>query len=150
MVANRRVFRVGERIQSVVATEIINRSDPRLYLVTVTSVQVSPDLRHAKVYWVVSGDEARKREVKQALEECRNVLRTCVAKSLKLRIVPELRYFYDDTFDAQDETFRLLERVKAKSVANSDLVAEDLDPAEQLDQSELLDSADRSESSEYE
>ena len=112
MSSRRRVFRIAERIQSAVATQILKASDPRFNLVTVTSVMVSPDLKSAKVYWVVSGDKDRIPEVQQALESAVGLFRRGIGKDLGVRYVPDLKFFYDDTLDTQDEMERLFARIR--------------------------------------
>jgi ribosome-binding factor A len=111
MSGRRRTFKVGERIQEVVARELLRLSDPRFHLVTVTSVIVSNDLRHAKVFWVVSGCAERRAEVKDAFDSASGCLRTRVGKELKLRVAPILAFIYDDTLDVQGEVASLMARI---------------------------------------
>ena len=110
MATRRRVFRVAERVRSLIATELARTSDPRLGLVTITSVVVSPDLRHAKVYWIVSGEAERRPEVEEAFASANGLFRRALGKELGVRFVPEIKFFYDDTFDTHDEVARLLSR----------------------------------------
>jgi ribosome-binding factor A len=111
MNGKRRAFKVGERIQEVIARELLRMSDPRFDLVTITGVIASSDLRHAKVMWVVSGGKDRIAEVKEAFEAASGCLRTRVGKELQLRVVPKLVFFYDDTLDVQEEVESLMERI---------------------------------------
>ena len=117
MANKRRVFRVAERIRDVVAMDLMQVADPRLNLVTITSVMVTPDLRLAKVYWVVStiaseDVERRKSEVGAALESAAGFLKRGVGRALNVKFVPELRFYYDDTLDEQDRITDLFQRVK--------------------------------------
>jgi ribosome-binding factor A len=111
MSGRRRTFKVGERIQEVVARELLRLSDPRLDLVTVTSVVTSKDLRHARIYWVVSGGPDRVAEVEEAFEAAAGVLRSRVAREISLRVVPQLSFTYDDTLDVQQEVESLIARI---------------------------------------
>ncbi len=112
MADKRRQYRVAEKIREIVAQEIIRSEDPGLHLVTINNVIVSNDLRIAKVYWIVSGGERRRREVEEALKRASGYLRSGLAKSLKTRFTPELRFYYDDTFDTLDEVEDLLSKVQ--------------------------------------
>jgi ribosome-binding factor A len=113
MSKNRRIYRVGEQIQSVVATQLLRMSDPRFNLVTISRVVPSSDLRVAKVYWLVTGGKDRVAEVDIAFDSAQGFLRSVVSKDLKMRVSPELRFYYDDTLDKQAEVFSLLEKVYA-------------------------------------
>jgi ribosome-binding factor A len=88
-------------------------SDPRFHLVTITSAVVSPDLRSAKIYWMATGGKERIDEVQDAFASASGLLRTTMAKELGLKIAPDLKFFYDDTLDVQEQTYALLERIKA-------------------------------------
>lgn len=116
MSGQRRVFQVGERIRELIAEQLQRVADPRFDLVTITSVMVSPDLRNAKVYWVVSSsDEGRAEriaEVQEAFETAAGHFRKSVSKSLGIRFTPELRFYYDDTLDTVEHVERLMAKIK--------------------------------------
>lgn len=112
MATNRRRFRVAEKIQELVATHVLRLSDPRLHLVTITSVVVTPDLRLAKVYWVATDAEGRSAEIAEGFEAAASYLRTQIAKDLGTRTTPELKFFYDDTFDVQQRVDELMDTIK--------------------------------------
>lgn len=111
MAKQRRIFKVAERLQAVLASALLRLSDPRLTLVTITSVMVSRDLKHAKIYWIATGGTGRNEEVAAGLDAANGALRSAVAKELGVRSIPKLRFFYDDTFDVQDQVNALLARV---------------------------------------
>jgi len=117
MSGRRRVFQVGERIKELIAQDLVHTADPRFSLVTITSVMVSPDLRIAKVYWVVSfvsGVDRQERigEVSEAFEAAQGLFRRMLAKQLGVRFVPDLRFYYDDTLDTVEHVERLMEKIK--------------------------------------
>jgi ribosome-binding factor A len=117
MAGNRRVYQVGERIRELVANHLLHTADPRFNLVTITSVMVSPDLRSAKVYWVVSflsGQDRQERiqEVTDAFSSAERLFRGMLGKPLGIRFVPELKFFYDDTLDTAENVERLMEKIK--------------------------------------
>jgi ribosome-binding factor A len=124
MAGNRRVYQIAERIKEVVAEHLIHTADPRFSLVTITSVMVSPDLRNAKVYWVVSfpsGTDRQERiaEVNEALESAQGHFKRVLAKQLGVRFVPAVRFYYDDTLDTAEHVERLMERIKTSGSADS-------------------------------
>ena len=114
MATRRRGFQIGEKIRMAVAGQLSRTADPRFSLVTITSVVVSPDLRHAKIYWLVTGDEERRDEVKEAFESASGMFRRAIGAELGLRFVPEIRFYYDDTLDTAEEVERLFARINAE------------------------------------
>jgi ribosome-binding factor A len=122
MSGKRRVFQIGERIKEIVAQHLIHAADPRFSLVTITAVMVSPDLRNAKVYWVVSmpsnvDRNERLHEVDEALENAQGHFRKIISRELGIRFVPVLRFYYDDTLDTAEEVERLMARVRPEDRA---------------------------------
>ena len=111
MANTRRVYRVAQQIRSQLAQLLLYMQDERFSLVTITAVVVSPDLKIAKVYWVVSDSEKRKGPVEEAFSGAAKHLRKELAHSLELRVVPELRFYYDTTLDTVEEVDRLLAKV---------------------------------------
>lgn len=92
--------RVGEEIRRVLS-EALRRDfqDPRLEFVSVTAVEVSGDLSHARVFFSsLKGQEAAEAAA-DALRSSSGRLRHLLGKQIKLRIVPELRFEYDDSLD---------------------------------------------------
>lgn len=117
MAGSRRVYQVGERIKELIAEHLLHTADPRFSLVTITSVMVSPDLRMAKVYWVVSllsgvDREERISEVTEAFHSAEGLFRRLLAKQLGVRFVPEVRFYYDDTLDTVEHVERLMSKIK--------------------------------------
>jgi len=108
----RRQFRVGEQARAAMAMAVLQLSDPRLNLVTITAVKMTSDLRLAKVYWSVSGDDERKEAVDDAFTSARGVLRKELGRQLGLRFVPNVQFYYDETLDVLDETRALMKKVE--------------------------------------
>jgi ribosome-binding factor A len=88
---------VREALAQIILTEV---KDPRVEFVTVTSVVVSPDLRHANVFVTTHGDEARYREALAGLESARGRLRTALARRARMKYVPDLHFYIDGSVDA--------------------------------------------------
>lgn len=92
----RRSSRLADQIVRELATALVQEVfDPRLELVTISGVALNSDLSVAKVYYTLSGDEARLAEAAKALEQAKGFLRTLLGQRLRLRFVPELRFFRD-------------------------------------------------------
>ena len=107
---NRRLDRVNgllrQEISSIMAVEI---QDPRLSsVVSVTRVETSVDLRHAKVFISVLGDEGNKKGSLEALNSAAGFLRRTLRPKVHLRHVPELQFIFDDTIEKSDHLFRLI------------------------------------------
>lgn len=106
--------RLNESIKELLGELILNGiKDPRVGLVTITSVSVSADLTSAKVYFSVMGGEDQREESKKGLISAKNFLRRAVGHELKLRSAPEFRFIYDDTLDRSieiEETIKKLHR----------------------------------------
>jgi ribosome-binding factor A len=112
MAQKRRTYRVAEKIRSIVATELLQLDDPRLMLVTITSVHLSPDLRHARIYWMVSLGAERIPGAEEAFRELGSHVRHVLGKKLGTRYVPEVKFFYDDTLDTVEQVERLLDTTR--------------------------------------
>ncbi len=96
--------RANEAIREVVGSALlIDLADPRLQMVTITSVETTPDLGRAKVYWTVL-DPKRVGDAAAALESSRGVLQGKVARAIKSRQTPHLVFVHDEL---QDEARRL-------------------------------------------
>jgi ribosome-binding factor A len=92
--------RVDEAVRAVLS-DVITRElkDPRVGFVTVTAVKTSPDLRHARVYVSVLGDEETRSDSLVGLDSAHGFLQRRVASELRLKHTPTLAFAYDDTTD---------------------------------------------------
>lgn len=91
-----------ERINNVIRDEIssmIRRDlhDPLIGFVTITGVEVSPDLRHAKVFFSVLGDEEQVKNSIKGLLRARKFMNSRLAERIELRYIPHLRFILDET-----------------------------------------------------
>jgi ribosome-binding factor A len=82
--------------------------DPRIGFVTVTDVRTSPDLRHARVYVSVLGDEAQREDSLAGLRSAHGVLQRRIASQLKMKRTPALTFVHDDTAERAARLERLL------------------------------------------
>lgn len=110
--SSRRAERVGEAMREVIA-ELLTREikDPRVGMVTLTAVDVSPDLRHARVYFSCLGEEAERQRTLAGLQSAAGFLKGQVARRLRLRYAPELTFMVDPTVEQADRLASLLKQV---------------------------------------
>ena len=88
-----RTLRVNEVVREVLADELERLSDPRLELVTVTGVDVAPDLRHATVYYAALGEQTD--ETDAALRAAGSHLRAALGRQVRLKYLPHLEFVVD-------------------------------------------------------
>jgi len=107
--ASQRSERIGRQILQEIAL-IVRRdvADPRLELVTFTSVRMTPDLRNARVFFSCIGDEREARRCMQGLTQASGMLRREIGRRLPLRHVPSLHFEYDDSAQRAERITRLL------------------------------------------
>ena len=106
-----RMRRVNEALREVLSTRIAEGlKDPRIGFVTVTAVETSPDLRHARVFVSVLGDEQRRADTLEALQRAHSVLQQSIAAELRIKHTPELKFVYDETVERGMRINELLER----------------------------------------
>jgi len=77
-------------------------------LVSITQVDISPDMRHAKVFFSVLGDEAEKAQVLEGLERASGFLRRELARTVDLRRIPELTFYRDESMERAGRVLELL------------------------------------------
>jgi ribosome-binding factor A len=90
-----RMRRVNEAIREALAEAIGELKDPRIGFVTVTGVKTSSDLRHARVYISVLGNERKRENTLAGLASAHGVLQATIAEELRLKRTPQLTFEYD-------------------------------------------------------
>ena len=108
---NSRLDRVNEELREVLAEEIQRLKDPRLGFVTVTGVKVTPDLRKARVFYTVLGEEKQHRGTEAALRSARSHLRVVVGREVRLKVTPELEFAEDESAVRGQRIEELLARI---------------------------------------
>jgi ribosome-binding factor A len=108
-----RMRRVNEAVRAVVADAGGDRKDPRIGLVTVTGVQVTPDLREATVYVSVLGSEKKRRATLAGLESAHGVLQARINRELNLRRTPTLAFAYDHAVERGVRMTQLIDELAA-------------------------------------
>ena len=98
-----------KRISQIIQREL---RDPRIGFITITDVDVTPDLRYVRVYFSVLGDEKAKKSAIIGLTRAAGYIRQLIAKDIKLRFVPEIVFKFDETLEQQQRIGELLEWIR--------------------------------------
>ena len=106
-----------KRVSDLIRTHLIrllNRkaNDPRLRIVTITSVEVTPDAKRADVYFSILGDEEEQAETQAGLDSAAGWLRRELGNRLRLRNTPELVFHYDPSLKHGEHLLSLLEELE--------------------------------------
>jgi len=118
--SSRRVLKAAEAIREVVSMAILTElRDPRVRDVTVTYVQVSPDMRRAKVNVSVMGDEAKQRLSLRGLQSAAGFLQQKVADRIDTRYTPRLTFVLDKGVKHSIAVSRILEELSPASDSDS-------------------------------
>ncbi|HEX9443557.1 MAG TPA: 30S ribosome-binding factor RbfA [Candidatus Binatia bacterium] len=109
----KRSDRVGDLLLEVVSQLLVKEvNDPRVAAVTLTGTDVSPDLRHAKIYFNLLTGAGGKAEAEKGLKSAAGFIRGRAGKELKLRLVPTIEFVYDDTEERARRIDELLDESK--------------------------------------
>ncbi len=110
----KRSDRVGDLIREEVASLIIygGIKDPRIGFVTITKVQMTPDLKLARIYFSQIGSEADKQKSMEGLESSCGFVRRHLAKALSLRHIPAIQFEYDASLEYADHIEKLIKESK--------------------------------------
>ncbi len=114
MTTHSRPERVGQAIQVAVG-EILAEGrlrDPRIGFITITGVKVSPDLRVAKIFYSMLGDDDARAQTQAGLDAAKGYVRREVTSRVKLRVSPEVFFVFDASVTEGDKIDRLLREVK--------------------------------------
>jgi ribosome-binding factor A len=114
-----RTDRVAQQIQRELAELVrLEVNDPRVRLVTITAVEVANDYSHAKVFFTRL--DGKHDEAKQGLERAAGFLRSQLARSLKLRIMPQLHFVYDESVERGSRLSQLIDDAVASDKHSDD------------------------------
>ena len=113
MANNRRQQRVNHLLQQEVSKLLeFELEDPRLDGLTVSAVEISPDLKHARIFIVSNGDEALETEMRHGLQSATPYVRRELAKRMQLRAVPEIHFAFDHSIERGARIEKLLREVR--------------------------------------
>ena len=106
--------RVADQIRGEVASMLARDvHDPGIGFVTITRVQVTPDLQHARIHYTALGDDKARANTAKALGRASVFLRRQIGSRLRLKRVPELEFLYDESIAGQDRIEQLLNSIRA-------------------------------------
>jgi len=106
-----------EKVQDAIQKEVSNilaneLKDPRLGFVTITGVEISPDLRYAKIFYSVLGKEQDHKKSKKALDSALKFIRKLVAERIQLRFAPEIVFNEDKSSEYSSKIQEVLDEIK--------------------------------------
>lgn len=107
-----RADRVSGLIQEVLS-DLLKKDihDPRLKMATITNVKMSRDLKLARVYFSIFGDSSKAQAAADGFESARGFIKRSIASKLSLRYMPDLKFFYDESFDYGSHIDELLRKI---------------------------------------
>lgn len=112
-----------ERVQEALRQEIsrivqMELKDPRIGFITITKVELTKDLRYAKIYFSVLGEMKDKTLALKGLNNAKGYIKGLVADRIKLRFVPEIAFKIDESLEYTKEIYDLLDRIKKEKKNN--------------------------------
>jgi len=116
----KRSDRVGDLIREVISEMILrDLGDPRLEAVTVTEVEVTVDLKLARVFFSARGEKAREESAQKGLESAAGVIKKKLGRELRLRYMPELAFQVDRSFEYGSKIDRLIQTIQDEQKTDS-------------------------------
>ena len=106
-----RMRRVNESIRQVLSEGVGQLKDPRIGFVTVTGVETSPDLRHARVFVSVLGTERKREQTLAGLQAAHSVLQSRLARELRMKRTPQLAFEYDPSVERGVRMTKLIDEL---------------------------------------
>lgn len=118
-------FKRADKVSEAIKREIsvmLNQEvkDPGIHFVTVTGVETTDDLRHAKIFVSILGDEKTRQESMEGLERAKGFLRGELGHRLQLRYTPEIQFRLDTSLDHAMKIRGLLNQIKSAEDKNAD------------------------------
>jgi ribosome-binding factor A len=106
-----RMRRVNESVRQVLSEALPELKDPRIGFVTVTGVETTTDLRHARVFVSVFGPERKRQATLDALAAAHGVLQGRIARELRMKWTPQLSFEYDRTVEEGVRMSKLIDEL---------------------------------------
>lgn len=110
-----RTVRINEVVREVLADEVRRLSDPRLGFVTITDAEVSPDLRHASVYYSVLGADDAHEATTAALRSATPHLRAVLGHQVRMKYVPDLHFVKDPAAEQGQRVEQIIRELHRES-----------------------------------
>ena len=112
--------RIAEQVQRELSDIIrLELKDPRVGMITITDVEVSPDQSHARIFFTLLGDQPRITDATAGLQHASGFLRSQLAQRMKLRIVPHLQFKYDESVERGMRLSQLIDEAIAQDTAHT-------------------------------
>ena len=113
--------RVGEMLREKIALILLHKShDPRLQNITITNVEISDDLRRAKIFYLTRGKEAEIRLLQKALQKASGFIKQELAQEHILRVMPELFFQVDDSWQRGERVADILRQLHEDTPPSDD------------------------------
>ncbi len=106
-----RMRRVDESVRKVLSEALLELKDPRIGFVTVTGVETSTDLRHARVFVSVFGSERKQQATIDGLTAAHGVLQARIGRELRMKRTPQLTFEYDRTVEEGVRMSKLIDEL---------------------------------------
>jgi len=115
-----RADRVSGQVQRALSELLHKRiRDPRLKEVTISEVKMSPDLKLAKIYYTLPASDSAKDDALAGFNSASGFVKRTLARELGLRYMPDLKFYYDDSFDYGARIDSLLKSLNKEDEADS-------------------------------
>lgn len=97
---HRRAYKLADLIKEEVSRLLLKGvKDPRIGMITITDVEVSNDIKRAKIFYSVVGNSSQREDTKKGLQSASGFIRSRLAHNLTLKKIPEITFSYDETLD---------------------------------------------------
>jgi ribosome-binding factor A len=111
--------RIADQVQRELSDIIrLELKDPRVGMITITDVDVSPDTKNAQIFFTVLGEQSRIDDATAGLQRAAGFLRSCLAQRMELRSVPQLRFKYDASVERGMHLSQLIDAAVAEDAAH--------------------------------
>ncbi|MAV70056.1 MAG: ribosome-binding factor A [Candidatus Marinimicrobia bacterium] len=110
-----RLERINNQILNIIGDAFIKRMPSSEFgLLSISRVNVSPDLRNANIFYTVFNPKKTKKELNIAINKKRKVFRKILGLKMRTKNIPDLSFFYDDTFEYQNHLNELFKKINIK------------------------------------
>ena len=123
MANSRRVEKVSSLIKREISQMLINGiKDDRVGsgMVSITEVEMSGDLQHAKVFVSIYGTQEAQKETMDGLKACTSFVRRSLGQRIRLRHTPEIRFIQDSSLEKGDQLIKLIDRITPSTVTEEE------------------------------
>jgi ribosome-binding factor A len=110
----KRAWRVGDLIKEEIASMMLHGEikDPRIGFVTITHVEITPDLKDAKVYFSQIGSEGDRSKSRSGLQAAEGYIRRSLLRRLSLKHIPRLSFLFDETLEYSERIEKVIKDIK--------------------------------------